>query len=68
VLKKYKSLALWQEITLALAFKITLLGLIWLAWFSSPHDSSIDAVKAAAQLFPTQQYKEQAHDAVTGTR
>jgi len=68
VLNKYKSLSLWQEITLALALKITLLGLIWLAWFSSPHDAASDAAKATAHLFPTQQYKEQAHDAVTGTR
>lgn len=68
MLNKYKSLSLWQEITLALALKISLLGLIWLVWFSPPHAPSVDAMKAAAHLFPTQQYKEQAHDAVAGTR
>lgn len=65
---RHRSLTLWQEITLALALKITLLTLIWLAWFSTPHDDSVDAMKAASHLFSSQADKEQAHDAVAGTR
>jgi hypothetical protein len=59
---------LWQEITLALVLKITLLTVIWLAWFAAPHDDAVDAMKAASHLFSSQAYKEQDHDAVAGTR
>lgn len=49
-----RTFRLWQEITLALALKIVLLGLIWLAWFSTPGDHAIDASKMTSHLFPQQ--------------
>lgn len=63
-----KPLALWQEITLALALKVALLTLIWLAWFSPTHEIPVDTAQVASHLIHNQQYKEQSHDAVAGAR
>ena len=68
MLNRLKPLALWQEITLALVLKITLLTVIWLAWFSPSHETSVDAAQAAEHLILNQPYKEPSHDAVAGTR
>ena len=57
MLNKFMPQALWQEITLALALKIMLLTLIWLAWFSPSHDTPVDAAQAASHLIHNQPSK-----------
>jgi hypothetical protein len=65
---KAKSVRLWQEIVLALAFKVLVLTVIWAAWFSAPEDINLDDQKVASQILSQQPQKEHDHDAVTGTR
>lgn len=48
---KPKTIRLWQEIALALALKVVALALIWLAWFSGPEDSAVDASKVTSRFF-----------------
>lgn len=65
---KAKPVRLWQEIVLALAFKVLVLAVIWSVWFSAPEDASLDDQKVASQILSQQPQKEHNHDAVTGTR
>ena len=51
---KPKAVRLWQEITLALVLKVLVLTLIWLAWFSTPEDHTVDASKITSRLFSQQ--------------
>ena len=65
---KEKPVRLWQEIVLALAFKVLVLTIIWAAWFSVPEDTKLDDQKVASQILSQQPQKEHDHDAVPGTR
>ena len=65
---KSGSLQLWQEITLTLVFKICLLAVIWMVWFSVPQDTRIDPQQVSAHFFSPQSQKEPEHDADAGAR
>jgi hypothetical protein len=65
---KPKKFRLWQEIVLAIAIKVIFLAIIWVIWFSSPEDVSLDDQKVASHIFSQQPQKEQDNDAITGTR
>ena len=65
---KAKSVRLWQEIVLALAFKGFLLAIIWAVWFSAPEDISLDEQKVASKMLSPQPQKVPDHDAVSRTR
>ncbi len=52
--EKPKTIRFWQEITLALVLKVIVLTVIWLVWFSSPEDHSVDASKVTSHLFSQQ--------------
>jgi hypothetical protein len=65
---KPKTLRLWQEISLALAFKAVAIFIIWFVWFSAPEDQAVDAQQVASHLFPRQPAKEPNHDSVYRAR
>lgn len=65
---KAKTVRLWQEIVLTLAFKVLVLTIIWAVWFSAPEDTSLDDQKVASKILSQQPLKESDHDAVPGTR
>ena len=65
---KAKTVRLWQEIVLALAFKVLVLTVIWAVWFSAPQDISLDDQKVASQILSQQPQKEHDHGTVPGTR
>ena len=66
--EKAKTVRLWQEIVLALAFKGVVLAIIWAVWFSAPEDISLDEQKVASRILSPQPQKEHDHDAVSRTR
>ncbi len=51
---KPEAVRLWQEIALALALKVLLLALIWLAWFAAPEGDALDASKMTSRLYSQQ--------------
>jgi hypothetical protein len=65
---KPKKFRLWQEIVLAIAIKVIFLVIIWVIWFSSPVDVSLDDQRVASHIFSQQFQKEHDHDAVPRTR
>lgn len=65
---KVKTVRLWQEIVLTLAFKGLVLAIIWAVWFSAPEDISLDDQKVASQILSQQPQKEHDHDAVPRAR
>jgi hypothetical protein len=66
--EKAKTVRLWQEVTLTLAFKAFLITIIWAVWFSAPEDASLDDQKVASKILSQQPLKEPDHDAVRRTR
>jgi len=66
--EKAKTVRLWKEIVLALAFKALVLGIIWVVWFSAPEDKTLDDQKVASQLLSQQPQKEHNHDAIPRAR
>jgi hypothetical protein len=66
--EKAKTVRLWQEIVLTLAFKALVLVIIWAAWFSAPEDKTLDDQKVASQILSQQPQKEHNHDAVPRAR
>jgi hypothetical protein len=66
--EKAKTVRLWQEIVLTLAFKFFLLAIIWAVWFSAPEDTSLNDQKVASQILSQQFKSEHDHDADPRTR
>lgn len=66
--EKAKNVRLWHEIALTLAFKILLLTVIWVVWFSSPEDITLDDQKVASKILSPQSLKDPDHDAIHRTR
>ena len=65
---KAKTVRLWQEIVLALVFKVLVLTVIWAVWFSAPQDINLDDQAVASKILSQQLQKEHDHDAVSRTR
>jgi hypothetical protein len=63
-----KTVRLWQELALALAFKGFLLAILWALFFSAPEDVNLDDQKVASRVLSPQPEKEHNHDAVPRTR
>ena len=65
---KAKTVRLWQEIVLALVFKVLVLTVIWAVWFSAPQDINLDDQAVASKILSQQPQEEHDHDAVRRTR
>jgi hypothetical protein len=65
---KAKTVRLWHEIVLALAFKALVLTVIWAVWFSAPQDINLDDQAVASKILSQQSPKEHDHDAVRRAR
>ena len=65
---KAKTVRLWQEIVLALVFKVLVLTVIWAVWFSAPQDINLDDQAVASKILSQQPQEEHDHDAVRRAR
>jgi hypothetical protein len=66
--EKAKTVRLWHEIVLALAFKALVLIVIWAVWFSAPQDVNLDDHAVASMILSRQPLNEPDHDAIRRTR
>lgn len=65
---KVKTVRLWQEIVLTLAFKALALVIIWAVWFSPNQDINLDDQAVASRIFQQQSQMRLDQDAVPRTR
>jgi hypothetical protein len=65
---KPETMRLWKEIALALVLKVTVLGIIWAAWFSTPEERTVDASKITSRFFSEQLQQEHEYDSIRRTR